>query len=334
MIEAAEGGRLGRARGALSRALQSVVTIWVLATLLWFMFRLLPGDPTTFLLGTGQLPADAVAQLRREWALDDPAWIQYLRYLGNIVTGDFGLSFVFREPVHAVLLPAFVNTVLLMLPSIGLAVLVGVVAGSWLGWRRGTGIETLGTILVLVPRALPAFWIGIVVLLVFAYTLGWFPIGGIRTPAFVPESWIEELPGYDVALHMVLPVLAAVIYFVADPLMIMRTSMIEARAEDYVAYAEARGLADRDVMRLARRNALLPVVTYIAIMVSFAFGGQVLLEMVFSWPGMGRLMVAAVTQRDYPVAQAAFLLMAVIVVLVNVAVDLLYLRLDPRIRET
>jgi peptide/nickel transport system permease protein len=116
--------------------------------------------------------------------------------------------------------------------------------------------------------------------------------------------------------------------------MIMRTSMIEARAEDYVAYAEARGLADRDVMRLARRNALLPVVTYIAIMVSFAFGGQVLLEMVFSWPGMGRLMVAAVTQRDYPVAQAAFLLMAVIVVLVNVAVDVLYLRLDPRIRET
>ncbi len=321
-------------RGALlGRFVQTVVTIWILATLTWLMFRLLPGDPTTMLLGTGQLSADAVEQLRKEWALDDPAWIQYLRYLGNLLVGNFGLSFIFRQPVLDVLWPAFGNTVLLMLPSVILAIALGLVAGSWLGWRRGTALETFGSIAVLVPRALPAFWIGIVVLLVFAYTLQWFPSGGIRTPAFVPESPIEALPGYDIARHMILPVLAAVLYFVADPLMIMRTSMLEARSEDFVAYAVARGLSDKEVMRVARRNALLPVVTYVAIMVSFAFGGQVLLEIVFSWPGMGRLMVNAVTQRDYPIAQASFLLMAVIVVLVNLGVDLVYRWLDPRIRD-
>ena len=313
------------------RLAQSVLTLWVLATVIFFMFRLLPGDPTTALLGTGQLPPEAAAQLRREWALDDPLAVQYLRYLGNLLVGNLGLSFVYRQPVLDILLPALWNTTVVMLPAVIIAVAGGVVAGSWLGWRRGGFWEGLGSLLVLVPRAVPAFWIGIVVLLVFSYRLDWFPSGGMRTPAFVPETALEEIPGYDLARHMVLPVAAAALYFIADPLMIMRTAMIESRTQDYVAYARARGLIDRNVMRIARRNALLPVVTYIAIMVSFAFGGQVLLEVVFSWPGMGRLMVASVTQRDYPVAQAAFLLMSVLVVVVNVITDLAYGFLDPRI---
>lgn len=321
------------ARRLASRFAQSVLTIWVLVTLIWLMFRLLPGDPTTALLGTGQLPPDAIQRLRQAWALDDPWLLQYLRYLGNLAMGELGTSFVFREPVAKVLAPALTNTLLLMVPAVTISVLLGVAVGARLGWRRGALSEATGNILVLVLRSLPAFWIGIVVLVIFSYSLGWFPIGGIRTPGFFPESPIEEIPGYDVARHLVLPVLAAVLYFVADPLMIMRTAMLEARTEDFVAYAQARGLPDRDVMRLARRNALLPVVTYIGIMVSFAFGGQVLLEVVFSWPGMGRLMVNSVLQRDYPVAQASFLLMAVLVVVVNFAVDLCYVLLDPRIRD-
>jgi peptide/nickel transport system permease protein len=315
------------------RLAQSVLTLWVLATLIFFMFRLLPGDPTTALLGTGQLPPEAAAQLRREWALDDPLAVQYLRYLGNLLSGNLGLSFVYRQPVLVILLPALWNTTIVMLPAVLIAIVGGVVAGSWLGWRRGGFWEGLGSLVVLVPRAVPAFWIGIVVLIIFSYRLDWFPSGGMRTPAFVPETALEEIPGYDLARHMVLPVAAAAIYFIADPLMIMRTAMIESRSQDYVAYARARGLADRTVMRIARRNALLPVLTYIAIMVSFAFGGQVLLEVVFSWPGMGRLMVSSVTQRDYPVAQAAFLLMSVLVVAVNVLTDLAYSFLDPRIAD-
>jgi len=327
----AEAGR--GAHRLAARLAQSLLTIWVLVTLIWLMFRLLPGDPTTALLGTGQLPPDAIQRLRKAWALDDPWLVQYLRYLANLVVGDLGLSFVFREPVMKIIAPALVNTLLLMVPAVTISVMLGVVLGARLGWRRGALSEVAGNIIVLVLRSLPAFWIGIIVLVIFSYTLGWFPIGGIRTPAFFPETWIEEIPGYDVARHLVLPVLAAVLYFVADPLMIMRTAMLEARTEDFVAYAQARGLSDGDVMRIARANAMLPVVTYVGIMVSFAFGGQVLLEVVFSWPGMGRLMVNSVLQRDYPVAQAAFLLMAVLVVGVNLAVDLAYARLDPRIRD-
>jgi peptide/nickel transport system permease protein len=322
-----------RGRAFASRLVQSLVTLWVLTTVVWLLFRLLPGDPTTALLGTGQLPPDAIAALRLAWALDDPWHVQYLRFFGNLLTGDLGLSFQFREPVAAVLAPALANTLLLMVPSVTLAVLIGVAVGARLGWRRGTLTEAGGNILVLILRSLPAFWIGIVLLMIFAYNLRWFPIGGIRTPAFEPETWVQALPGYDIGIHLVLPVAAAVLYFLADPLMIMRTAMLEARGEDFVAYAEARGLSDAEVMAIARHNALLPVVTYIGIMVSFAFGGQVLLEVVFSWPGMGRLMVNAVLQRDYPVAQAAFLVMAVMVVVLNLLVDLAYSRLDPRIRH-
>lgn len=322
-----------RWRGLMSRAIQSVFTLWVLATIIWLMFRLLPGDPTTALLGTGQLPPDAIAQLRAEWNLDDPMIVQYLSYLGNLVTGDFGLSFVFRQPVTEIMAPAIVNTLILMVPATLISVVLGIFIGAWLGWNRGGAVEWGGNILVLVLRSLPAFWIGIVLLMAFSYTLGWFPIGGIRTPAFFPETWWESLPGFDMLRHLVLPVSAAVLYFLADPLMIMRTSMLEARTEDYVTYAEARGLPDHWILGIARRNAMLPVVTYVGIMVSFAFGGQILIEMVFSWPGMGRLMVDSVLQRDYPVAQAAFLLMAVMVVIVNLLVDLIYTLLDPRIRD-
>lgn len=317
----------------LGRLGQSLLTLLILVTMIWLMFRLLPGDPTTALLGTGQLPPEAVAQLRAQWRLDDPMVLQYLRYLGNLARGELGLSFAFRQPVTTVLAPAMVNTLILMVPATLISVLLGIGIGAWLGWRRGGAAELGGNILVLVLRSLPAFWIGIMLLMVFSYTLGWFPIGGIRTPAFFPETWLERLPGFDLLRHLALPLLAAVLYFLADPLMIMRTAMLEARTEDYVTYAEARGLPDHWLMRIARRNAMLPVATYVGIMVSFAFGGQILIEMVFSWPGMGRLMVDSVLQRDYPVAQAAFLLMAVMVVVVNLLVDLTYRLLDPRIRD-
>ncbi len=173
--------------------------------------------------------------------------------------------------------------------------------------------------------------IGIVVLIIFAYWLQWFPIGGIRTPGFYPETAIESLPGYDLAQHLVLPVLAAFLYFVSDPLLIMRASMLEAKGEDYMKFAQATGMPENDLIGIARRNALLPVVTYIAIMVSFAFGGQVLLEVVFSWPGMGSLMVTAVSFQDYPVAQTSFFLMSLAVIFTNFLIDMLYAFLDPRI---
>lgn len=321
------------ARAFLARLLQSLLTLGVIVSVIWLLFRIIPGDPTTVYLGTGQLPADAAAAQRKQWGLDDPLWRQYLSYIANVAGGDFGVSFTHRRPVTEVLLPALGNTVLLLAPALLMATLSGLVLGARLGWMRGRRSEALGSLLVMLPRALPAFWIGMIVLVLFAYDRNWFPIGGMRTPGFYPETWWERLPGFDVAWHLALPVLAAFLYYLADPLLIMRASMLDVCHEDFVAYARARGLSERAVHRLARRNALLPVVNYIGIMIGFAFGGQVLLEVVFSWPGMGRLMVAAVTDRDYPLAQAAFLMMAAIVIAVNFAVDVIAARLDPRLRD-
>lgn len=297
------------------------------------MFRVIPGDPTTVYLGTGQLSADAAAAQRQQWGLDDPLWQQFVRYILNVARGDFGISFLHRRPVLEMLLPALGNTVLLLAPALALATLVGVAFGARLGWIRGRRSEVFWSLLVLLPRALPAFWIGTIVLVLFGYGKNWFPIGGMRTPGFYPTTWWEQLPGFDVAWHLVLPILAAFIYYLADPLLMMRSAMLDVRNEDFVAYARSRGFSEGAVRRLAARNALLPVVNYIGIMIGFAFGGQVLLEVVFSWPGMGRLMVNAVTDRDYPMAQAAFLMMAAIVIAINLLVDLIAARLDPRLRD-
>ena len=313
------------------RLAYTALTLLAVLTLMWAMFRLLPGDPFTVFLGQGELTGPEVEKLRAAWGLDRPLYVQYLSYLGNFLTGDLGLSFYFRRPVMDVILPALANTLILMAPAVVIATWLGVWAGTHLGWRRGDRLELAATLLLMIPRSFPIFWIGILLLMVFAYWLGWFPIGGMRSTLFIPNNAIQELPGYDLAVHLALPLLAAIIYFVADPLMIMRTSMLEAAGEDYVTFARAMGLPPRRVRAIARRNAILPVVTYTAIMVSFAFGGQVLLEVVFSWPGMGRIMVNSVAHRDYAVAQATFFFMAAIVIVLNLVIDLLYVVLDPRI---
>lgn len=318
-------------RYAGRRLAQTIITLFLLLTIMFVMFRLIPGDPTTMLLGTGELPPEAQQQLRAAWGLDRPMSEQYLSYLVNLAQGDLGLSLYFRRPVMEVVLPMLGNTLILMAPILVIALAVGIWAGAYLGWHRGERVEQIGSLIALLPRALPIFWIAILLLMLFSYQLGWFPIGGMREQFFYPETWIQALPGYDLAMHLALPVLAGAIYFISDPLMITRTAMLEVRGEDYMQFARAQGLSNRRLRQVARRNAFLPVLTYIAIMVGFALGGQVLLEYVFSWPGMGRLMVNSVAQRDYPVAQATFFLMAAVVIILNFIVDLLYGWLDPRI---
>ncbi|MBV9784799.1 MAG: ABC transporter permease [Acidisphaera sp.] len=319
-------------RYAGRRGLHTAVTLLLLVGFMFVLFRMIPGDPTTMMLGTGELPAEAQQRLRVLWGLDRPLWQQFIAYALNLLQGNLGMSFYFRRPVSEVIAPMLANTVLLMAPVVILAIVIGVAGGSWLGWRRGGRAEEIGAVLALIPRALPVFWTGIVLLALFAYQFRWFPIGGIREAFFFPENWWQRLPFFDITRHLVLPVATGVLASVADPLMIQRTALLEVRHEDFMVLARARGLSGRAQRRLARRNAILPVLTYSAIMVGFAFGGQVLLEVVFNWPGIGRLMVDSVTQRDYPVAQAAFLMMAAVVVFLNLLVDLAYGWLDPRIR--
>ncbi|CEJ10410.1 ABC transporter permease [Phreatobacter sp. AB_2022a] len=314
------------------RLMHMLVTLFLVLTMMWALFRLVPGDPLVVFLGQGQLGPEQLEQLRRAWGLDRPLWQQYLSYIANFLTGDLGLSFAFRRPVLEVLAEPLLNTVILMAPAMALSISLAVKGGSWLGWRRGTRAESWISLALLVPRTLPVFWLAIIVVVIFSYQLEWFPMGGMRTMAFIPETWWEELPGFDLAQHLALPLMVAVLNSVSDPLLVMRTSMIEVANEDYLTYARAKGLTERQVQAVAQRNALMPIITYSAIMIGFAFGGQVLLEYVFSWPGMGQLMVNAVNNRDYPVAQAAFFLMAFVVIFMNFLTDLIYIVVDPRVR--
>ena len=314
------------------RLLQSALTLVLLITLLWGLFRLLPGDPTTVFLGGGELPAEAVEALKKSWGLDQPLPVQFFSYLGNLLSGDLGLSFSSRKPVTEVIFPAMANTLSLMVPALVIAVCLGIGIGAHLGWRRGTKLETVGVTFALVVVSIPVFWLGILLLTLFSYGLGWFPLGGMSSTLFLPESRIQELPGYDFLIHLALPLFAAALHFAVDPMMIMRTSMVDVAKEDFVTFARSTGIPDSGIRRLAKRNAILPVLTYVGIMVGFAFGGQVLLEVLFSWPGMGRVMVTAVEQRDYPVAQAAFFFMAVLVIMTNFLIDIAYSIIDPRIQ--
>lgn len=311
-----------------SRIAQTIVTLFVVFTLMWVLFRAVPGDPTAIFV-SGQLSPEDIEALRKLWGLDQPLYVQYIKYMRNVFVGDFGISFSYREPVLKVMVPTIMNTLILMVPAMIMAIVVGTMSGAFLGWRRGSKKERLGIALSLFVRSFPVYLTGIVVLMIFSHWLGWFPLGSMRTIGAFGLSWWESF--LDVTHHLVLPLVVAFLYYVGDVIVIARTSMLELIGEEFLEFAKARGLSDSKVQRIAMRNAIIPVITYSTILIGFAFGGQVLLEMVFAWPGVGRLMVNSVEIHDYPVAQAAFFVMATVVIVANLLVDLLYGYLDPRI---
>jgi peptide/nickel transport system permease protein len=295
---------------------------------MWVLFRSIPGDPAAVFI-SGRLTPEDIQALRKAWGLDAPLYEQYLNYIKNLFLGDFGVSFYYREPVVEIIGPKLFNTLILMGPAVIMAIIGGSIIGSHLGWRRGSTKERLGVIFSLFIRSFPIYLSGIISLMIFSHWLGWFPLGGMRTIGKISFSWMESF--LDVTHYMILPLAVAFLYYIGDVVVISRTSMLELIGEEFLEFAQARGLGDSKVRKIAMRNAIIPVITYSTIMVGFAFGGQVLLETVFSWPGIGRLMVNSVSRHDYPVAQAAFFIMAAGVIISNLVVDLIYGYLDPRI---
>lgn len=313
------------------RCLQTVIVLFVVVSLVFALFRLLPGDPTAMMVDQN-LDELARQRLLVEWGLDAPLHEQYFTFLKNIAVLNFGISFYYQQPVWEAIRSTLWNTIVLMGAAMAVALGVGVIVGAYLGWRRGSKTERFGLVLALFLRSAPIFWLGIIILMVFSYWLHLFPTGGMRSIGSSSSSLLETYWSVDFLYHLALPLLTAALYFVADPMLVMRTSMLELRGEDFLEYLEAIGFSEASRMRHCARNALLPVVTFSAIMVSFVFGGQVLLEIVFSWPGIGREMVVAIDHRDYPVAQGTFVIMSTMVILMNFIVDILYSYLDPRIR--
>lgn len=307
-----------------------IVTIFVVITIAFFMFRLIPGDPVSMLV-SGNITVEAQEMIRKAWGLDKPLIEQYLIYIKNTLLGEFGVSLYYRLNVWDVLLPCLINTVILMGTSMIIAVLVAIVIGAILGWQRGSRSERGGIIFFLSLRSIPIFWMGILLLMIFTYWLKLFPAGGMHGTGFMAKGFFENYLNIDFLKHLAMPFLCSLLYNIGDPLMIMRTSMLEIKGEDFLTMLEAKGVRKSSLITQCARNAILPVVTYTGVLVGYAFSGQVLLETVFSWPGVGREIVAAVFNRDYPVAQASFVLMAFVVIATNFLIDLSYGLLDPRI---
>ncbi len=319
-------------RYILRKFLGALVTIAAIVVLNFVLFRMMPGSPERAAKNPHLTP-EIVAANRAKWGLDKPLLPdQLVAYVQQTVTGDLGYSIKYRgQPVTEVVLDAMGPTVLL----IGLGEAVAIVVGLWLGarsgWRRGGAIDRVGNGLSLIFYSMPYFVIGMPLIIVFAAGLGWFPTSGMTTPGG-SKTPIEA--ALDLARHLVLPLTAVALGLIGAYSILMRSSIIETRAEDFITTARAKGLSDARVLRShAFPNALLPMVTLIAINLGYVVAGAITAEIVFNWPGLGTLTVQALDARDYPLLQAIFLLIAVSVVFANFAADIVYGYLDPRVRS-
>jgi peptide/nickel transport system permease protein len=318
-------------KAAISRTLQLALVLWAVVTILFLMFRLMPGNPLAAYIDPTFTP-EQQETLMAQFGLDRPLWEQYFIYLGNLLQGELGQSFRYREPVAERIIVLLPNTLILTFSSLIVAYAFGILAGAYLAWRRGKAVEQAAIPLVLTTRAMPEFWLGMVLLAIFSFWLGWFPAGGTRTPGADYGSLFALYTSKDFLMHLALPALTLAIYSQGLPLLLMRSNMLDVMKEDFVTMARIKGLSNWTVVvRHAARNALLPVMTSFAIAVGYQLQGNVVVETVFSWPGLGRELVNAVSASDYPLAQGAFLMIAVVVILMNLIADLLYVLLDPRV---
>lgn len=310
-----------------------LVVLWAIATILFLIFRLMPGNPlTAYIEPTFTL--EQQQELLQRFGLDRPLHEQYLIYLGNLLKGDLGMSFTYRQPVTEVILSVFPNTIVLTLVSLIAAYLFGTVWGVFMAWFRGRWFEKLSIPAVLTTRAAPEFWLGMILLAIFAFGLGWFPSGGANSAGLRFDNEWQRFFSADFLRHLILPALTLAIYLQGMPAMLMRSSMVDVMKEDYVRVARSKGLSElKVVFKHVTRNALLPVVTAFAMGIGYSLGGNVVVETVFSWPGLGRMLVRAVSASDYPLAQGAFFLIAVVMVVMNFVADLMYGILDPRVKN-
>jgi len=319
------------ARHLLGRLGHLLLVLWVVTTVTFVMFRLMPGDPTLNFLSPS-FTEETRAALMKGFGLDLPIWRQYLIYLGNLAQGELGMSFLQGKTVVALLAEALPNTIVLTLVSITSAYALGIVAGAFLAFRRGGVVEAVAIPAALASRAAPEFWLGMLLLAGLAFQAGWFPTGGALSPGAQSPGFPGILVLRDYWWHLALPALTLLLYLQGLPMLLMRATMLEVLNDEFIVMARMKGLSNWSIiMRHAARNALLPVATAFALGLGASLGGNVVVETVFAWPGVGRLLVNAVQSADYPLAQGAFLLLAGFLVVMNTVADLTYAVLDPRV---
>lgn len=315
----------------IRRLLASALLVVALLTLVFFVIRVAPGDPLDSYVQPDVDPR-TIEMLRSRFGLDEPMPVQYVRWMRNVLVDfDFGISIAAQRPVRELVAQALPNTLKLGFWALCVRFLLGVGLGTWAAVRRGHLSDTGLRISALFAYSVPGFWFGIMLILVFAWNLRWFPPGQMHSLDHASLPWSAQL--LDAARHLVLPIVVLGVGGAASTLRYMRAGLLEVLSQDYVRAARAKGLCERTVvMKHAMRNALLPVVTQLGLSLPGLVGGTIVIEHVFSWPGMGTLTLDAIAQRDYPVIMATTFLSGVVVVLGNLLSDLTYAVLDPRIR--
>jgi peptide/nickel transport system permease protein len=320
-------------RFLLQRFALTLFSLFAVITILFLLFRIVPNDPASVLASPQFSDAERRALLE-QYGLTKPIWEQYVIYMANLMTGSFGRSFATGERVAPFVIDRAINTMSVTLPAVLLAFSVGPFLGATFSWNRGEAIDNYGTAAVLVTYAAPIFWTGMIALAIFSFHLGWLPSSGMHEATYVETSILDRFLSVDFLKHALMPITIFFLWRLSQPTLIMRNNMIDVLGSEYIELKRAEGLSSRRVLfHHAMRNALLPVVHYGALALGFAFGGSVILEQVFSWPGVGRAMFEATLSADYPVAQAAFFMLSVMIISMNFLADIVSIYLDPRVAD-
>lgn len=328
----------------VERLIGLVPVLLGVSVIVFLMITLTPGDPVEIMLGDSRVTPEQVTALRRDMGLDRPIYERFILFLANALQGDFGLSFFHRRPVIDVIGERLPATIELTLAALILSLVIAIPLGVLAAVQKGGLLDRLATVGSLFGVSMPGFWFGILLILLFAVKLGWFPVSGrigfaseVRgvTGLLLVDSLLAgRMDSFWQALrHISLPALTLALPMAAVLMRVTRSSMIEVLRTDYVLFAEAKGLSRARVIgRHALKNALIPTVTVAALETGSLLGGNMIVETVFGWPGVGRLVVEAIFSRNYPLVQAAVLLYAVTYVLLNFIADILYTKLNPRVQ--
>jgi peptide/nickel transport system permease protein len=322
----------------------AVITLVAVIVFNFLLFRILPGDPVKLIIHSPRMTREAQERIQASFGLDKPVWFdaerlkagdllgsldtQFTAYLRNLVRGDLGISFASRRDVSQILSERVWRTVVLVIGGDLIAIVLGMALGLIAAWRRGSHLDAGILLWALFSWALPTFFLGIILLIL---ARGHLPVGGMVTPGLKPEDGLTYW--LDVGKHLILPTITMAIVYTGEYILIMRSGVMEVLTQDYILTAKAKGLSTYRTLRdHALKNAMLPMVTMIALTFGYTVGGAIQVETVFSWPGIGRLMYDAVQKRDYPVLQGTFLLLAVSVIFANLLAEILYTVLDPRVK--
>jgi ABC-type dipeptide/oligopeptide/nickel transport system permease component len=327
----------------LRRVTATIPVVVLISLLVFLLIHAAPGDPADLLLSEEASPED-IADARKRWGLDQPIYVQYLRFLGNILTGDFGISFRYADPVIGLIAERLPATVELAVCSLLIAIVLGIPLGVWAGAKPNSWADNLGSTFGFFGISMPSFWFGIMLILVVSGYFNWLPSAGRNTYGvgsggetgfYITHSLLtgNMKSAWDGIKHIIMPAVALGTGMMGIIMRVTRSSVLEIMEEDYVRTARAKGVSEQTVLwRHVLRNALVPIITVVGLELGTLLSGSIIVETVFSWPGSGSLLISAIQARDYPLITGTVIIYTIAFVVINFTIDILYAAIDPRIR--